>query len=144
MVEEDEVQKISYQLQLQQSAGEAVKQQIQAIQANIVEIGSVIEAVKNLKKMKGDTLVPLGAGTFISCPKPNPEKVIISIGANLMVQKSPEDAIKLLQERQQKLYDTLKAAQQDLEQIAKNIQDLANKASVLAAEESKNVRPSEK
>ncbi|MEM4554246.1 MAG: prefoldin subunit alpha [Candidatus Anstonellaceae archaeon] len=144
MVDETEVQKLSYQLQLQQSAGEAVRQQIQAIQANIVEIGSVIEAIKNLKKMKGDTLVPLGAGTFLSCPKPNTEKIIISIGANLMVQKSPEEAVKMLEEKQQKLSDALKAAQQDLEQIAKNIQDLTNKASLLVAEESKNVRSSEK
>jgi prefoldin alpha subunit len=142
MADEEELQRLSYELQVQQSNGEAIRQQIQSMQANIMEIGSAIEAVKNLKKMKGDTLIPLGSGTFISCPKPNPEKVVISIGANLMVQKSPEEAVRILEERQKKISDAMGAAQQDLGRVIQAIEALTQKASALAAEENRNVRAS--
>ncbi len=142
MADEEELQRLSYELQVQQSNGEAIRQQIQAMQSNIIEIGSAIEAVKNLKKMKGDTLIPLGSGTFISCPKPNPEKVVISIGANLMVQKSPEEAVKMLEERQKKISDAMGIAQQDMGRVIQSIESLTQKASVLAAEENRDVRSS--
>jgi len=140
MADDEELSRLSYELQMQQSNGEAIRQQLQSMQSSIVEIGSAMEAIGNLKKMKGDTLVPLGAGIFMSCPKPNPEKVVISIGANIMVQKAPEDAIKLLEERQKKISDAMGTAQQDLGRVIQSIEALTQRASALAAEENKNVR----
>ena len=59
MAEDDEeLGRLSYELQIQQETGDAIRQQIQAMQANILEIGSAMEAVRNLKKMKGDALLP--------------------------------------------------------------------------------------
>jgi len=140
MADDEELSRLSYELQMQQSNGEAIRQQMQSMQSSIVEIGSAIEAIRNLKKMKGDTLLPLGAGIFISCPKPNPEKIVVSIGANIMVQKAPEDAIKLLEERQKKISEAMGTAQQDLGRIIQSIEALTQRASTLAAEENKNVR----
>ena len=140
MADEDELGRLSYELQVQQETGEAIRQQIRSMQANIVEIGSAIEAIRNLKKMKGDALVPIGAGVFISCPKPNPEKIVISIGANIMMSKPPEDAIKLLEERQKKISEAMGMAQQDLGKVISSIESLTQRASALAAEEDRNVR----
>ncbi len=142
MADEEELGRLSYELQVQQETGEAIRQQIQSMQASIVEIGSAIEAIRNLKKMKGDALVPLGAGVFISCPKPNPEKVVLSIGANVMVSKPPEEAIKVLEERQKKLSGAMGAAQEDLGKVIGAIESLTQRASALAGEEGRDVRPS--
>lgn len=144
MANEQEINGIASELQLQQSRGEAIKQQIQQMQGNLLEIGGTIEAIKNLKKAKGDTLVPIGSGVLISCPKPDPEKVIISIGANVMLHKKPEDAIKMLEERQKSVMQAINIAQGDLGEVVKAIDSLTNRASLIAAqEERKNVRPSQ-
>ena len=140
--DEEELGRLSYELQIQQEAGDAIRQQIQAMQANILEIGSAMEAVRNLKKMKGDALLPLGGGVFISCPKPNPDKVVLAIGANVMVNKTPDEAVKLLEERQKKISDAIGTAQQDLGRVIASIEELNQRASALAGEEARNVRPS--
>ena len=141
MADEEELGRLSYELQVQQETGEAIRQQIQSMQSNIVEISSAIEAIRNLKKMKGDALVPLGAGVFISCPKPNPDKVVLSIGASVMASKSPEEAIKVLEERQKKLSDAMGSAQEDLGKVIQTIEGLTQRASALAGEEGRDVRP---
>ena len=143
MTNEEEYANISNELELQQSKGEAIRQQIQAMQSNIMEIGAAMDAVKNLPKVKGDTLVPIGAGVFMSCPKPDAEKVIMSIGAGIMVQKKPEDALKLLEDRQKKMTDAINAAQGDLSEVANAMEQLTERAQMIgAAEERANVRAS--
>ena len=143
MAGEDELERISNDLQVQQAKGEAIRQQIQAMQGSILEVSAAMDALKNLQKAKGDTLVPLGAGVFMSCPKPDMDKVVVSIGAGVMVQKKPEDTIKLLDERINRMSEAVNLAQTDLGQVIKAIEALTERAGVLgAAEEGKNVRPS--
>ena len=143
MAGEDELERISNDLQVQQAKGEAIRQQIQAMQGSILEVSAAQEALKNLQKAKGDTLVPLGAGVFMSCPKPDIDKVVMSIGAGVMVQKKPEETIKLLDERITKMSEAINLAQADLGTVIKSIESLTERAGELgAAEERKNVRPS--
>lgn len=142
MAGENELDSISAQLELQQAKGDAIRQQMQAMQASVVEMGSAIEAIRNIKKASKDVLVPVGAGTFISCPKPDPEKVVISIGANVLVNKKPEEAVKLLEERQKKVSESIGAAQQDMEAVIREIDELSRRASFLASGANQNVRAS--
>ncbi|VVC01003.1 Prefoldin subunit alpha [uncultured archaeon] len=143
MAGEDELERISNELQVQQAKGEAIRQQIQAMQGSILEVSAAMEALKNLQKAKGDTLVPLGAGVFMSCPKPDSDRIVMSIGAGVMVQKKPEETMKILEERTNRMSEAIGLAQTDLSQVIKSIESLTERAGVLsAAEERKNVRPS--
>ncbi|MCX6769909.1 MAG: prefoldin subunit alpha [Candidatus Micrarchaeota archaeon] len=141
MANEQEYKRISNELSLQQSKGEAIREQMQAMQSAILEVASAIEAIEGLKKAKGDTLIPVGAGVFVSCPKPDPDKVVISVGAGLLVQKKPEEAIKLLTERQKRMSEAMSSAQGSLAEVVQAIEKLTAQASELAAvEEKRNVR----
>lgn len=142
MAADEEIERIAAEIRLQQTRGDAIRQQMQEMQATIVNIGGAIDAIQNLKKAKGDVLVPVGAGVFISCPKPDQEKVIISVGAGVMVKKKPEDAIKILEERQNKIAETMASAQKDLEEIMRSIESLRQEAERLGLEEGQDVRPS--
>ncbi len=139
---DDSMEGLAAELQLQQARGDAVRQQMQEMQNSIINIGGAIDAIQNLKKAKGDTLVPVGAGVFISCPKPDTEFVTLGIGGNLMVKKKPEEALKILQERQKKIADSMNSAQQDLQVIARSIEELTQRANAMALAEERNVRPS--
>jgi len=135
---EEELERLAAEIQLQQSRGDAIRQQMQQMQSSLIEIGGAIDAINGLKKAKGNTLVPLGAGAFISCPKPDSEHVTLSIGANIMIQKKPDEAIKYLQERQKKIADAVESAQGDLQEIIKAINAMSQQANALA--EAQNVR----
>jgi len=142
MAANDDIDSIAAQLELQQSKGEAIRQQMQNMQASMVEITGAMEAIRNLKKANKDVLVPVGAGAYLSCPKPDTERVVVGIGANIMVQKKPEDALKLMEERQKLLGNSINAAQQDLEMVVNEIDSLSKRASALAAGATQNVRAS--
>ena len=85
--------------------------------------------------------MPVVAGVFISCPKPDPDRVVLNIGANVMVSKKPEEAVKLLEERQKKISDAIGSAQEDMGEVIRAIDELSQRASSIAAAEGKNVRP---
>lgn len=141
MANEAELERISASLQIQQAKGEAIRSQMQQMEASILEISAAVDAIQNLKKAKSDTLVPVGAGVFISCPKPDSDKVVINIGASVMVSKKPEEAVKMLEERQKKISDAIGSAQEDMGEVIKAIDELTQRASGIAAAEGKNVRP---
>ena len=142
MANEEELNALANELQLQQTRGEAIRQQMGQMQQTVIEIGAAMEAINNLKKAKGETLVPIGAGVFVSCPKPDSERVIINIGANLMVNKKPDDAVKMLEDRQKKVRDAMKEAQAELQQIVRTVEELTGRANALSQAEEKNVRAS--
>jgi len=143
MAENDELDSIAAQLQMQQAKGDNIRTQMQQMQSNVIEIGGALEAIKNVKKASKDVLVPIGAGTYLSCPKPDSEKVVINIGANVMLSKKPEEAVKLLEERQKIVGDAVVAAQQDLEQVIKEMDELSHRANLLASGAGRNVRASQ-
>lgn len=143
MAENDELDSIAAQLQMQQAKGDSIRTQMQQMQSNIIEIGGALEAIKNVKKASKDVLVPIGAGAYLSCPKPDSDKVIINIGANVMLHKKPEEAAKLLEERQKVVSDAVAVAQQDLEQVIKEMDELSHRANLLASGANRNVRASQ-
>ena len=142
MADEAELDRIANELQIQQAKGEAIRQQMQQMEATALEISSAVDAMQNIRKAKGDTLVPVGAGVFLSCPKPDSERVVINIGANVMVQKKPEEAVRMLEDRKKQVTDAIISAQQDLGEVIRAIDTLTQRASYIAASEEKNVRPS--
>ena len=145
MANEAELERISNELSMLQASGEAIRQQMQAMQAAILEVTSALELIDNIKKVKGDALVPIGSGVFISCPKPDPEKIVLSVGSGMLVQKKPDEAMKILQERQKRMSDSLATSQSSLDETIKAIERLTYQASALgAAEERRNVRAPEK
>lgn len=144
MADEGEINDIANEMQLQQARGEIFRQQIQQMQKNMLEISGAVDAINNLKKAKGDTLVPIGAGILISCPKPSSDHVLVDIGANIIVEKKPDEAVKILQERQKKIMGAVEETQKGLSEVVKVIESLTQRASLIAAEgERGNVRPSE-
>jgi prefoldin alpha subunit len=142
MGNEEELNRIEGELQMQQARGEAIRQQIQSMQSTSLEMATAIEALQNIKKVKGDTLVPVGAGVFFSCPKPDFDHVVMNIGAGVMVEKKPDEALGVLLDRQKKIADAMKSAQDDMAQVINSIEGLTRRASEIGAAEERNVRPS--
>jgi len=143
MASVEELNRVAGQLQFQQARGEAIRQQMGQIQASIIEISGAMETIENLGKAKGDALVPIGAGAYISCPKPNAERVVINAGASVLVQKKPEEAVKLLKDRQKKLTDAIASLQKEMSAVIEEIEGLTKTASSYAADEERaNVRAS--
>lgn len=143
MADDNEMNRIAGEVQVQQARGDLIRSQIEQMQSVSVEINASLEAVRNIKKAKGNMLVPVGAGIFLSCSKVDSEHVIVNIGANVMLQKKPDDALQMLQDRQSKISTAIADAQRDLEAVISKVEKLSFEANMAAGKEEKqNVSPS--
>lgn len=77
---------------------------------------STLEAIN--KKPKGtETLVPIGADSYVRAEISDSEKVIVGIGAEVCMEKTVDESITELKNRQAELEKTRTSIEQQLGQI---------------------------
>lgn len=102
MTNKEEKQKILEQKYMEhQLLGQQIKQlenQLQTIENQIMEINVVGQGIDSLKKTKTGTeiLVPVSSGIFLKGGLVNNQKLLINVGAGVVVEKTIEGAKQLL------------------------------------------------
>jgi prefoldin alpha subunit len=115
------------------------KNQIDELMANIEILeGMVNEYEKTRDTIQGignaddrsDILIPIGGGTFAHATLKDRHKVIIGIGGNVIIEKSVDKAVDMLEKRMQnfrneerKLGELAQKLQMKVEQISNYIQE---------------------
>ena len=140
MANENELNKLAIQAQLANQQGQTLQSQLEMLQQSITELNTTLDTLRNLKKAKGTSLLPIGSGTFITCQKVNPDQVLISVGNGVIVTKKADEAADIIEKRVKTVGDAFDKAQRDLIEVNKRLQDLNEKAMALSAQES-DVRP---
>lgn len=132
MEDQQKLQQILGQLEAYKAQTELFQQQIDAVQASIAEINVLESTLEDFaKKDTIETLVPIGAGSFIKAEIKNEDKVIMSLGSGVAVSKSFEEAIKTATEQKKQLQDTLDKLFKDLQQITDIVGQLSPQAEAL-------------
>jgi len=99
----------------------------------LMEIEQTEQAIEELKKSKGnDILVPLGSSLFLPGKIDKKEKLVIGIGADVALEKDVSEARKILEKRRKILED-------GLENVQKNMLQIANQMRILEPEIQKMV-----
>ncbi len=76
----------------------------QTVSAALLDTRAAVEALEVLSRTeKNDLLVPVGAGTLIFATAGSLDKIIVSVGAGVAIEKSLESAKSFLQARRQDL-----------------------------------------
>ena len=120
------------QQKLQQT--ELYKTQIDAVQTSLAEIRILESTLDDISgKDTIETLVPLGAGSFINAEIKNEDKVIMSLGSGVAVSKTFEEAKETTANQKKELEDTLDKLFADLQQITDIVAQLSPQAEQLMA-----------
>lgn len=93
----------SFYMQIQQ-----VQQQLEIIAQQKMQFEMMISAINEIKLMDNkekQTIVSLTPGIFVKAKMSKPEKVIINVGQNIMVEKTMDEALELLREQIEALKD---------------------------------------
>ena len=132
MEDQQKLQQILAQLEVYKQQTELYQTQIDAVQASLAEI-KILEST--LDDMSGkdtiETLVPLGAGSFINAEIKNEDKVIMSRGSGVAVSKTFEEAKATTAEQKKELENTLDKLFEDLQQITNIVAQLSPQAEQL-------------
>jgi prefoldin alpha subunit len=94
----------------------------------VLDSKATIEALKSIPEgSDSEILVPLGAGVLMRVYSPTVNKLLLNIGAGVVIEKSKEDTLKYLDER----VSQLEAA---LSNISAQKAELANKINAYRAQ----------
>ena len=132
MEDQQKLQQILSQLEAYKAQTEIFQQQIDAVQASIAEIKILESTLEDFaKKDTIETLVPIGAGSFIKAEIKNEDKVIMSLGSGVAVSKSFEEAKATAADQKKQLEDTLDKLFKDLQQITDIVGQLSPQAEAI-------------
>ncbi len=137
---DEEMEKLAIQAQLAQQQGQALQSQLDMLQGTMTDLNMTIDTIRNLKKAKSQSLLPIGSGTYITCQKVDPDNVMVSVGGGVIVVKKADDAAELLEKRLKMVSDAFDKAQKDFFEVNRRISDLNTRAAALAGQ-MENVRP---
>jgi len=123
--EDEEIRRMLVELRLLEGSARTLQSRLEVVDTAWSEIliaSSTLEGVKN--KPKGtEALVPVGAGSFIRVELADSEKIVMGVGAGVSLEKSVNDSIESLKNRQDDLEKLRTSLQEQLSQIASRIED---------------------
>ena len=132
MEDQQKLQQILAQLEVYKSQSELYQTQIDAVQTSLAEIRILESTLDDISgKDTVETLVPLGAGSFINAEIKNENKVIMSLGSGVAVSKTFEEAKETAAQQKQELENTLDKLFADLQQITNIVAQLSPQAEQL-------------
>lgn len=117
MDDRERLNQLVNELKMYQGQADILNQQMETVQANIADLTIAQETLQTIKDKKdAETLVPIGAGSFIITEIKNTDEVIVGLGAGAAVKKKITEAEESIQEQKK-----------DLEAVSAKITDQLNK-----------------
>lgn len=132
MEDQQRLEELVNQINLYQNQADLIQQQMEAVRGSIGELEileTTLESIKDGKDL--ETLVPVGAGSFLAAEIKNTEEIIMSVGAGVAITKKIEDAQETVSTQKEELQKTLEKMAQNLQQLSDIIVKLSPQAEEL-------------
>ncbi|MDR2544920.1 MAG: prefoldin subunit alpha [Methanobrevibacter sp.] len=139
---QNELENIMNQINIYKNQAEIVQQQIDTIQTSLNEVGILEATIDDVQgKNVLNTLVPVGAGSFMEAEISNTNDIIMSIGAGVAIRKNIEDAKETVDQQKKDLQQSLDKMLVNLEKISSVISQLSPKVEELMMKAQMNRQP---
>lgn len=97
---EADLQTLQYYLNEYSQQAEIFSRQLEMIEQKRIEYLAAIETMKNLAGDRDSpVLLPIGGGTMVRAKVSDPEKILVNIGSDVVIQRTNGEAITFLQEK---------------------------------------------
>jgi prefoldin alpha subunit len=132
----EDLKNMAARFQELQRQAEALRQQMNMVQASITSCDQTIITINELKTASAEgntveTMVPVGFGSFVHAEVKNADKVIVDLGAGFSAEKSIDDSIETLNRRKEQLTKILEQMNSSLTKYLQGMQALESEASKL-------------
>ena len=120
---EDELRKLSVEMRFLEQTAETLQQRLSMLNAAMTDLSYANMSLEGVEKEteNAEILVPIGGGSYVKTRLASSDKVIVSIGSGVSVEKQLPEAKAVLKERLDELEKSAVAAQQQFAQIAERI-----------------------
>lgn len=95
----------------------------------LLESRAALESIKGLDGQSKEVLTQIGGGAMLRSPPPSTDKVLLNIGANVVIEKPKEEAVAMLEARSREVEKTIVTLAGQRNEIAERLnadRDLLN------------------
>ena len=95
----------------------------------LLESRAALESIKGLDGESSEVLTQIGGGAMLHSAPPDTKRVMINVGANIVIEKSKDEAVAMLEERSRDVEKTIVSLAGERNQIAERLnadRDLLN------------------
>ncbi|MBM2851847.1 MAG: prefoldin subunit alpha [Candidatus Nitrosotenuis sp.] len=97
---EEQAQQLLYQMQMLESYTTSLDQKEEAIMTFLREAISSVESIRGINQnQEFESLIPVGLGTYVKASVSGTSKVLLDVGAGILVEKEHDSAINYLESR---------------------------------------------
>ncbi len=122
---EEQAQQLLYQMQMLESYTANLDQKEEAIMTFLREAISSVESIRGIdQNQEFESLVPVGLGTYIKANISGTSKVLLNVGAGIVVEKEHNSAINYLESRIKELQVALNETASQKHQILMRLEHL--------------------
>lgn len=130
MTQDEEFQRYAALVDQYESQLASIENQYNYLQAAIMDYQKAKFTIEKLAETKSgkELLIPIGGGIFTFAASKKPSKVLADVGAGVVIEKNPKDAISIIDKRIMGLQANQESLTEMSKQIQKQIQTISEKA----------------
>ena len=119
---EDAVNALVVELRVLEGTYNELSARQNLLERAMLEGRAALDAIKGLSgQSPGEVLTQVGGGIMLRSSPPETERVLVSIGANVVVEKSRDEAVAILEERGRDIEKTLVSLVNQRNEIAQRL-----------------------
>jgi prefoldin alpha subunit len=136
MNKEEEFQRYANLIDYYKNQLQSLETQFSYLQATILDYTQAKISIEKLSQTKKGTelLVPLGGGTFTFASAKDTAKILTDVGAGIIVEKTAEESIQIIQKRIEVLEQSQKNLSNMSQQIQQQLTEISSKAEQMLSE----------
>lgn len=118
-LEEEQLKEKYMQFQLLQQQVEQVKEHVETLHQQNVELDASLDTVQEIGKTKlnNEILAPIANGIFIKAGLKDNKKMIVNVGSDVTIEKTIPEIVQLLEKHKEKLVEQTEEAENILQQL---------------------------
>lgn len=121
--DEDMVNKLVTEVRVLEETFNDLSARQNLLERILLESQSSLDTIKGLSSsQETEALIPVGAGVLLRATPPATDKVLLNIGANVVVEKTREGATKFIEKRVGELEENIGAVASQRNQIASRLE----------------------
>lgn len=120
--DEDTINNLIAEVRVLESTYNELSSRQSLLERILIESKSSLDTVNGLSASPSDeVLIPVGGGVLLRASPPKTEKVLLNIGANVVLEKTRADAVKFIESRVGELEGDIEAVASQRSQIAQRL-----------------------
>lgn len=102
--DEDKVNNLAVEIRVLESTYNELTSRQNLLERALIENRAALDSIKGLAgRNVGEVLTQVGGGAMLRSPPPDVDKVLVSVGADVVLEKTREEALAIIEERQKEV-----------------------------------------